>query len=66
VQPDEADGLTAFGIGEVYETLGMRDDALRWMTSALDRQRGMMQLRRSPWLRELRSDERLAEYMRSE
>jgi tetratricopeptide (TPR) repeat protein len=66
VLPEEFDASSAFGIGEVYESLGMRDDALRWMTSALDRQRGTMQLRRSPWLRELRSDERVAEYIRSE
>lgn len=54
--PDDVDMYTAFGIGELYESLGERDEAVRWVRSALDRGYGAVPLDHSPWLRQLRRD----------
>jgi tetratricopeptide (TPR) repeat protein len=54
--PDQTDVVQAFGIGEVYEALGERELALLWMTSALERGYGWIQIRNSPWLQTLRMD----------
>jgi tetratricopeptide (TPR) repeat protein/TolB-like protein len=65
VLPENADAALAFGIGEVYEALGNREEALRWMIPALDRGHGLIQFRYSPWLADLRDDSRLQEYLRT-
>ena len=52
--PDEVDAIRAFGVGEVYEALGERESARRWIQSALDRDYGAVTLDHSPWLRSLR------------
>jgi len=50
-------GVTlAFGMGELYESLGQRVPARRWIRSALDRGYGWIPLTRSPWLADLRTD----------
>ena len=50
-------GVTlAFGMGELYESLGQRVPARRWIRSALNRGYGWIPLTRSPWLADLRTD----------
>lgn len=56
LKPEQADVVQAFGVGEVYETLGEREKALRWMESALRRDYGWIQVQHSPWLQTLRKD----------
>ncbi len=53
--PDQVEPVLAFGIGENYEILGDRDEALRWIQSARKRGYGEVYVTRSPWLRGLRS-----------
>ena len=54
--PDAVDPWTAFGVGETYEAVGDRAEAVRWVRSALDRGYGAVPLEHSPWLRDLRRD----------
>jgi hypothetical protein len=50
-------GVTlAFGMGELYESLGQRVPARTWIRLALDRGYGWIPLTRSPWLAGLRTD----------
>ncbi len=58
--PEEVDAEGAFGVGQLYELLDDRDEAVRWTRSALDRGYGAVTLERSPWLRSLRRDPALA------
>lgn len=56
LDPAEADVVLAFGVGEVFEHLGQREAALRWMERALRQGYGWMQVQHSPWLRRFRED----------
>ena len=58
--PDGFDPWTAFGVGETYEAVGDRAEAVRWVRSAVDRGYGAVPLDHSPWLRDLRRDARLS------
>ena len=51
-----ADVQDAFVMGCAYEVAGERSQALRWLGRALRRGYGTEQLRRSPWLADLRDD----------
>ena len=54
-QPPEAvPEEIALGIGEIYEILGNRSEAHRWIQSALDRGVGRVELNHSPWLADIR------------
>lgn len=64
--PEDLGGESAFGIGEVFEQLGERDEAIRWMMPALDQGHGWIQLKHSPWLASLREDPRVSQRMRAE
>ena len=46
----------AFGIGELYESLGDREQARSWIHFALRQDYGWIPLARSPWLADLRTD----------
>jgi len=59
VDSSTAGVVTAFSMGELYESLGERDRAWAWMKSALDRGYGWIQLAYSPWLADLRTDPRV-------
>ncbi len=54
-RPEDTPAEDAFGIGEVYETLGDRAAARRWIQSALDRDVGQVTLENSPWLSDFRA-----------
>ncbi len=56
VDPSVADVTQVFGVGETYEFLGDRAQAIRWTRSALERGYGRIQMQHSPWLTELRTD----------
>ena len=45
----------AFGIGELYESLGDREQARSWIHFALRQDYGWIPLARSPWLADLRT-----------
>lgn len=65
VDSSTAGVVTAFTIGELYESLGERDRAWAWMQPALDRGYGWIQVAYSPWLAGLRTDPRIAGILRS-
>jgi tetratricopeptide (TPR) repeat protein len=50
------DAVYAFGVGELYESLGRRQRALPWIQRALAQGYGWIPLQYSPWLADLRSD----------
>lgn len=54
--PDGTDPYSALGVGETYEALGDRDQAVRWVQSALDRGYGHVTVAHSPWLVDLAQD----------
>lgn len=47
-----------FRIGEIYEQLGERETALKWIETALKKGYSVTETERNPFLRELRADER--------
>lgn len=64
VDSSTADVVTAFSIGELYESLGDRERAVAWMERALDRDYGWIPLSASPWLADLRTDSRIRQRLR--
>jgi len=54
-----------WGIGEMYELLGDRDQALVWMARSLEAGYGRMQAQYSPWLRDLRNDPQFQEMLKA-
>jgi tetratricopeptide (TPR) repeat protein len=65
VDSSTAGVVTAFTVGELYESLGERDRAWAWMQPALDRGYGWIQMAYSPWLADLRTDPGVATILRS-
>ncbi len=63
--PDSTEVQRAFGTGEVYVRLGMTDEAVPWLTSALDRGLNRIQLRHNPFLEDIRRDPRIRPYLSS-
>lgn len=56
----------AFGIGELYESLGERSHAREWVRFSLNRGYGWIPLTRSPWLADLRTDPFILSLLRRE
>ena len=50
---DELEPSTSFGLGDVFEQVGNRPEAVLWIESALRRGYGSVELRHSPWLADL-------------
>ncbi len=63
LDPDSSEASTVFGIGETYERMGRRDEAVLWMSKALDRDLNRIRLRHSPFLAEIRKDPRMKPYL---
>ena len=59
-QPRDAGLLSA--LGTTYEELGDREKALHWLEQAVKAGYPLKRIERSPWLRDLRSDERYARF----
>ena len=59
VDSSAAPVVLAFGLGELYESLGERERAWPWMRYALRRDYGWIQVQHSPWLADLRTDPRV-------
>ncbi|OZC03659.1 serine/threonine-protein kinase [Rubricoccus marinus] len=56
ISPEAASVQEVFVIGVTHELAGQRAEALSWLRSALDRGFGAEQIKRSPWLGDLRED----------
>ena len=56
ISPEAADVQDVYVVGVTHELAGQRAEALSWLRSALDRGFGSEQIKRSPWLRDLRAD----------
>jgi serine/threonine-protein kinase len=56
VDSSDVEVALAFGIGELYESLGEREQALAWIHRALDQGYGWIPLKYSPWLAGVRDD----------
>ncbi len=65
VDPSESDVVLAFGMGEVYEQMGRREAAFRWMERALRMGYGWMQIDHSPWLEDFRADPGVSRWLAS-
>jgi serine/threonine-protein kinase len=64
LSPDSSDVGLVFAIGETYERMGRRDEAVGWMAAALERDFNRIRLRHSPFLADIRKDARLSRYLR--
>jgi tetratricopeptide (TPR) repeat protein len=59
--PPPRDGNVLATLGTTYEELGDRAKALEWLGQALKEGYSLKRLERSPWLKDLRADERYAQ-----
>ena len=66
VDPEHTDAYVAFSLGVLHEQMGRRDEAWRWIERALDRNYGWIQLSRSPFLADLRRDDRVVRRLQQE
>lgn len=60
VDRETIDAVMAFTLGALHEKMGHRDEAWQWIQIALERNYGWIQLSYSPFLADLRQDERVA------
>jgi len=58
IDPPPTDASVLATIGTTYEELGDRAKALDWLAQAIKAGYSIKKIERSPWLKELRSDER--------
>ena len=52
-----------FRIGEIYEQLGKRDLAIKWIGLALEKGYSLAEIKSNPFLRDLRADERFQQLL---